>query len=143
MKRRNPIGVLVRLRGIREERARRALGRASQEEVRAEGVLASRQAEYRDRPAPPAELSPVELRALQLQGMRSYELLTEASAEYQRALEQVEEARRAWRRSRDELEAAERLERRRREEAARRARVAAQRALDQLVLTLRGRQPWK
>jgi flagellar biosynthesis chaperone FliJ len=136
------LGKLVRLREIREHQARRALGEANRRSLAARETLRVREEAHRQVPELPPVLSPVQLRALQLQGIRSLELLAEAAAAYAASLEETEHARHDWRQAHGQLESAKRLERRRREEAVRRARLAAQRSLDQLMLTLREGRRW-
>jgi flagellar biosynthesis chaperone FliJ len=135
-------GKLVRLREIREQQARRALGEANRRALAAREALEAREEAHRRTPELPAVLTPVQLRALQLQGIRSLELIAEAAAAHAASLEEVERARHSWREAHGELESAKRLEHRRREEATRRARLAAQRSLDQLMLVLREGRRW-
>lgn len=142
MKRRRSLVRLVRLREIRELQARRALGEANRRALVAKRELDEREREQREAPELPVILSPVQLRALQLSGIRSLELIAEAAAAYQASLEAAERARLGWTDARSRLESAKRLDQRRREEALRCARLAAQRSLDQLMLTLREGRRW-
>ncbi len=134
---------LIWLRGIRERQARSALGVANAQAASLRDELEARRRAHEERPEPPAELTAAQLRALQLQGIRSVELLAEAAAAYQAAREEAERARREWEQAHGRLESAKRLDHRRHVEAARRAEAAAQRSLDQLVLVLRERRRWR
>jgi flagellar biosynthesis chaperone FliJ len=143
MIRRNPATVLMRIRAFKENEALRRLGVARTREEAAAAELVAREQEYVSRPVPDGLLSPVELRALQLQGVRSMELLAEAATTSRRARQLTEDARRVWLKTRDELESVKRLDVRRRNEAARAARRAADRELDRLVVESQGREdPW-
>jgi flagellar biosynthesis chaperone FliJ len=142
MKRWRSLGRLVRLREIREQQARRTLGEANRRALEARDTLRAREEAHRQIPELPEVLTPVQLRALQLQGIRSLELIAEASAAHAASLEEAERARHDWREAHGQLESAKRLEQRRRAEAIRRARLAAQRSMDQLMLTLREGRRW-
>lgn len=139
---RNPLGRLVRLREIREEQARAALGAATRGATNAKSALDAAAAEYEARPALPELLTPAELRGLMLQGVRSQELVQAAAEGYHNALAQTDEARRAWSAASSDLRSAEKLDQRRRREGEHLAQVAADRALDEMVLTLRGIRRW-
>ncbi len=134
---------LIWLRGIRERQARSALGVANARAATMRDELEARRQAHEERAEPPAELTAAQLRALQLQGIRSVELLAEAAAAYQAAREEAERARREWEQAHGRLESAKRLDHRRHVEAARRAEAAAQRSLDQLILALRERRRWR
>ncbi|GIU99276.1 MAG: hypothetical protein KatS3mg014_0892 [Actinomycetota bacterium] len=134
---------LIWLRGIRERQARSALGAANVRAAAARDELEARRRAHEERADPPPELTAVQLRALQLQGIRSVELIAEAAAAYAAAREEAERARREWEQARARLESATRLDHRRRVEGARRAEAAAQRSLDQLVLALREHRRWR
>jgi flagellar biosynthesis chaperone FliJ len=136
------LGKLVRLREIREQQARRALGEANRRALAAREALEAREEAHRRVPELPEVLTPMQLRALQLQGIRSLELIAEAAAAHAASLEEAERARRDWQQAHGQVESAKRLEQRRKEEAVRRARLAAQRSLDQLMLTLREGRRW-
>lgn len=134
---------LIWLRGIRERQARSALGAANAGAAVARDELEDRRRIHEEHAGMPSELTAVQLRALQLQGIRSVELIAEAAAAYEAAREEAERARREWQQARGRLESAKRLQHRRELEAARRAEAAAQRALDQLVLALREHRRWR
>ncbi|MEA2532884.1 MAG: hypothetical protein QOJ93_695 [Actinomycetota bacterium] len=142
MSARNPLRRLLRLREIREDQARAALAGASRVSGAAAELLEVRTEEYESRPGLPEMLSPTELRGLMLQGVRSHELMSAAAEVYDRALGQTEVARRGWSAASSELRSAEKLDQRRRREADRTAQAAAERALDELVLTLRNLRRW-
>lgn len=137
MTRERSLRPLIWLRGIRERQARSVLGAANAGASLARDELEARRRAHEARAGLPPELTAVQLRALQLQGIRSVELIAEAAAAYAAAKEEVERARWEWEHARGQLESAKRLDHRRRLEAARRAEAAAQRTLDQLVLALR------
>ena len=139
---RNPLRRLLRLREIREDQARSTLAGASRSAGAAAQQLEARTEEHEARPGLPEMLSPAELRGLMLQGVRSYELITAAAEVYDRALGHAEVARRGWSAASSALRSAEKLDQRRRRESDRTAQAAAERALDELVLTLRNLRRW-
>jgi hypothetical protein len=131
---RDPLGVLARLRAIEEQRAQAAAARAQLAAQAAEHTAASARDAYAARPQPDLALTPVALRALQLQGTGALEVLQEALL----ARDEADHARRG---AQDALSMAtarrksvERLTQRRMVEASRAAQAAAQRSLDELVL---------
>ncbi len=136
-KKRDPIGTLLRIRGIRERQARGQLAQAQQQAAAAEDELAQRRQAYLERPAPSASLTPAQLRVLTLQGIRSMELLNDAAAAYEEEARRVQRARDAWINTTNQLQSAQRLGERRELDAAVAARKASDKALDELVLTLR------
>jgi flagellar biosynthesis chaperone FliJ len=133
----DPIGTLLRLRGIRERQARGELAVAQQQRAAADDELAQRRQAYLDRPQPATSLTPAQLRVLTLQGVRTLELLNAAADAYEEEARRERRAREAWITKTSELESAQRLSDRREIDAAVRARKAADKALDELVLTLR------
>ena len=137
---RNPFEALVRVRSIRERQARAELGRARGAQAEALAQLEEYRARFAGSPEPPAVLTPLQLHALHLTGVRGQELLEEAAAAVERARRHAEKQAQRWREAEGERAAAEKLARRRREEAMRAARAAAERALDDLFLVLRGRR---
>ena len=142
MSARNPLRRLLRLREIREDQARTALAGASRAATAAGDVAKAATEQHQARPGLPGMLSPAELRGLMLQGVRSHELMTAAAEAYGRALDQAQAARRGWSAASSELRSAEKLDQRRRRESERMAQTAAERALDELVLTLRNLRRW-
>jgi flagellar biosynthesis chaperone FliJ len=136
-KKRDPIATLLRLRGIREKQARGELAQAQQRTAAAADELAQRRHAYLERPAPTAALTPAQLRVLTLQGIRSMELLNEAAGAYEEEARREQRAREAWITTTNQLQSAQRLGERRELDAAVAARKASDKALDELVLTLR------
>jgi hypothetical protein len=136
-KKRDPIGTLLRIRGIREKQARGQLAQAQQQAAAAHDELSQRRQAYLDRPAPAASLTPAQLRVLTLQGIRSMELLNEAAGAYEEEARREQRAREAWITTTNQLQSAQRLGERRELDAAVAARKASDKALDELVLTLR------
>jgi flagellar export protein FliJ len=137
-----PLRRLLRVREIREEQARATLSLANRAATEAQGRLRDREREYDGLPGLPATLNPAQLRGLMLQGVAAHDLVHRASDEYLSALGQVEDARAGWSSASADLKSAEKLENRRRLEYERVARSAAERALDEMVLTMRGAQRW-
>jgi flagellar biosynthesis chaperone FliJ len=142
MSARNPLRRLLRLREIREDQARTTLAGASRAATAAGDVARAATEQHQTRPRLPGTLSPAELRGLMLQGVRSHELMTAAAEAYGRALDQAQVARRGWSAASSDLRSAEKLDQRRRRESERMAQTAAERALDELVLTLRNLRRW-
>lgn len=142
MSARNPLRRLLRLREIREDQALDRLAGASRAATAAGDLARAATEQHQARPGLPGTLSPAELRGLMLQGVRSHELMTAAAEAYGRALDQTQTARRAWSAAYSELRSAEKLDQRRRRESERMAQAAAERALDELVLTLRNLRRW-
>jgi flagellar biosynthesis chaperone FliJ len=136
-KKRDPIGTLLRIRGIRERQARGQLAVAQREAAAAADELAQRRQSYLERPAPASSLTPAQLRVLTLQGVRSMELLNEAADAYEEERRREQRARDAWINTTNQLQSAQRLDERRQLDAVVSARKAADKALDELVLTLR------
>ena len=115
---------------------------ASRAAASAADVARAATEEHEARPGLPRMLSPAELRGLMLQGVRSQELMTAAAQAYGRALDQTEAARRGWSAASSKLRSTEKLDQLRRRESERMAQAAAERALDELVLTLRNLRRW-
>jgi flagellar biosynthesis chaperone FliJ len=135
---RNPVASLLRLRSIREKQARRFLSQTQQEAMEAQRHVAERREQYERRPTGEGSmLTPLQLRTLQLQGIRSLELLAEAAAAYEHAELAKESARLSWMNAQTDLKSAEQLDQRRREEGALQARIASQRSLDELSVMMR------
>lgn len=141
MSRRPPLWGLLRMRRARRQQARGELGQAQVSEKVARTRLAElRAAQDRSRLDPALVLRPAQLRALHLQGIRSGELLDEAARLHVAATERLDAATDGWKKATAEADAAETLAARRRERTARDARVAAERALDDLNGMLRHRE---
>jgi flagellar export protein FliJ len=128
---------VLRLRSLAERQARGKLAESERELARAREILEHR----RQAPLPqvPAEvLSPLQLRVLSMQGVRSHELLVQAAAEAERNRTARDDAQRHWSDATRELKSTERLDERRRTQLADAARAAAERALDEMVVLRRG-----
>jgi flagellar biosynthesis chaperone FliJ len=128
---------VLRLRSLAERQARGRLAERERELAKAREMLEHR------RQVPPPEapadvLSPLQLRVLSMQGVRSHELLMEAAAEAERNRTARDEAQRHWSDATRELKSTERLEDRMRTQMADAARLAAERALDEMVVLRRG-----
>ena len=137
MSKRKSLGKLIRLRSIREREARISLGDAQQEQLEA---LHAAEAAARAKEAWVLEaLTPIELRAAQLMGLRLHELAEAADADHTLAQHRLAGARSAWSQASADLDGASHLEERRRREAAIMARSAAERALDDLEIVRHGR----
>jgi flagellar biosynthesis chaperone FliJ len=134
---RDPIGTLLRLRGIRERQALGVMASAQQDLAAADDELARKRRAYLERPEPASVLSPAQLRVLTLQGVRSLELLNDAAEAFEAEQRREQRARDAWMTTTNELQSAQHLDERRQLDAVVRARKAADKALDELVLTLR------
>ncbi|HWH33276.1 MAG TPA: hypothetical protein VNU01_11460 [Egibacteraceae bacterium] len=131
------LAAVLRLRSLAERKARGQLAHAEREAALAAEMLDRR----REAPPPavPSEvLTPLQLRALSLQGVRSHELLQAAAAEAQRTQKTRDQAHDHWAHASKEHKSAERLDERRRSQIAEQARVAAERALDEMVVLRRG-----
>jgi flagellar export protein FliJ len=137
MKQRNPIATLLRLRQIRERQRAGGLAAQQRAEARAVDELAARRRAHEERIHPTAQITAAELRVLQLQGIRSLELVSEAAVALEHEHDLTLEARRMWEDANRELKTVERLDERRRTEMALEARRAADRALDEIVVTRR------
>jgi flagellar biosynthesis chaperone FliJ len=137
--RENRLAAVLRLRTIQERRARGELARAEREQVLAEEMLERRR--QAPPPIPPRDvLTPLQLRALSLQGVASHELVLAAANGLDLARHARDTAHSQWSEASREQKATERLDERRRAQAAEHARVAAERALDELVVL---RQGWQ
>jgi flagellar biosynthesis chaperone FliJ len=135
---RDRLRVVLRLRELEERRAQAAAARAELARREAEEQVESRRAAYAARPVPLDRLSPLHLRALELQGVgaldelqNAHVYLDDVTAERDRA--DGDRSVAAVRRK-----SVERLRDRRREATTRAAQVAAQRSLDELSLLMRG-----
>ena len=138
MRPRNPLGALLRLRTARERQARGELGRAHQ----AEAAALARLEEVREqigRPNPADTLRPTQLRTLHLQGIRTQELVVEAARQHEDARIETERAADRWRSRATEADGVERLQADRSRRAAAKARLAADRGLDDLMALLHNR----
>ncbi|MFO7299357.1 MAG: hypothetical protein DIU67_004095 [Actinomycetes bacterium] len=135
--RRNRLDAVLRIRAIREQQARVRLARSLGEERAAAAAEAAAREAYEERPRPEGVLSAAQLLALQLQGVRSAELLEQAAEAHLRAQEMAAIDRLGWSKADAEHQAVDRLAERRRREVAQLAGRAADDALDDLVGLLR------
>jgi flagellar export protein FliJ len=140
VKKRDPIGALMKVRSYREKQARSELAAARLKVVEATGVVDTRRSEYEQRPGIAPVVSPDVLLTHQLAGTRSLERIAEAARTLECVRNDAEDSRGRWKVSKDHLRSAEKLADRRDEEATDRARLAAQKALDQLVVMMRKRR---
>lgn len=134
------IGAVVRVRRILERRALGGVAEGQQALREADGVVEDRRQAHLARPTGPVELDATTLRALQLQGLGSHELVEAAEGARAVAEHRVEELRRAWSLASVRRKSVERLAERRAHEEAAAAERAAARALDELVLQRRERR---
>ncbi len=137
--RKNPFDVLVRLRKIDEKMARAELANKRRAHDQARRKLEELKSKHREEIDVGELLGPVNLRSLQLRGMGSYEMLTEAADVYRHSERAMHAKAEAWRRAASDVDAAERLDERRRKELARDAAKAAQKSLDDLMGMLHAR----
>ena len=137
---RNPLAALLRIRGIRERQARADLGHANAQHEQARQTLRAMKTQLRNQTPPHELLTPQQLEVLRLQGIKSVEMLREAADAYEAAEQHRRQQAEQWRRASADRDAAEKLDQRRREEAAKIAVAASERALDDLVISLRHRR---
>ncbi len=139
MKRKNPFDVLVRLRSIDERVARARLASTRQAHDKARRKLEELKAKHSEDIDPGEILGSVNLRSLQLRGLSSYEMVTEAAEVFRRSERAMNAKSEAWRRAAADVDAAERLDERRKQEMAREAAKAAEKSLDDLFSMLHTR----
>jgi flagellar biosynthesis chaperone FliJ len=139
MKKKNPFDVLVRLRSIDERMARAQLATSRQAHDQARRKLEELKEKHQEEIEVGELLGPVNLRSLQLRGMGSYELLTEAARVYRNSERAMNSRAESWRRAAADVDAAERLDERRKQELARDAAKAAEKSLDDLIGMLHAR----
>lgn len=139
MKRRDPLRVVIRLRGLKERSARIELGKAVKQREEATETLRRRIEERDNVPAVGGGLTPVELLSLHLRGIKSEELIQEAAAAMRRADDRLTASRSGWQRASAELDAAEELDRRKTERRVNRAERIAEKVMDDLMMLRRGR----
>ncbi|MDJ0924469.1 MAG: hypothetical protein QNJ77_07905 [Acidimicrobiia bacterium] len=137
--RKNPFDVLVRLRKIDEKIARSELANKRRAHELARRKLEELKAKHREEIDVGELLGPVNLRSLQLRGMGSYEMLSEAAEVYQHSERAMHAKAEQWRRAAADVDAAERLDERRKQEMARDAAKAAEKSLDDLMSMLHSR----
>lgn len=138
MARRDPLRSVLRLRKIRERQAEAELAEHHQRVEAARAELARRRSALDSHRAP--ELMAMEatrLRALQLSGVRSVEMVELARQEVRKAVDELDAATQRWSSASAGRKTAERLSDRRRADAAVVALRASHKSLDELVVLLR------
>lgn len=139
MKRKNPFDVLVRLRSIDEKMARAQLANSRKAHERARRKLEELKEQHSEGIEVGELLGPVNLRSLQLRGMGSYEMLSEAGRVFHHSEQALRSRADSWRRAAADVDAAERLDENRKQELAREAAKAADKSLDDLIGMLHSR----
>ena len=134
----NPLAALLRLRTSLERRARGELGLAHEAEAAALARLEAVRARIGDA-VPSDTLRPAQLRTLHLQGIRTQELVADAARQHESARVDTERAAERWRNRSAEADGVEELLADRSRRAAAKARVAADRGLDDLMAMLHKR----
>ncbi len=140
-KRRDPIRTVLRLRGIREKQHMAEVAKVNQKISEARERIEERRAGYQERRAPETMVDPARLRAIQLSGIHSHELLQMATEELIKTEHELTEARQRWADASAKRKSAERLNDKRNSDAAAAALRASQRSLDDLVVTVWGHHP--
>jgi flagellar biosynthesis chaperone FliJ len=129
---------LAKVRAIREQQARAGLGGAIRDANSAK--LSRADLEKRlERETGVEELRPAQLAALHLQGIASKEALDHASVVVREAERRLNDARYGWQRTAADLDSVEELEERMNQASVVRARLVAEKALDELVTLKRAR----
>jgi hypothetical protein len=129
---------LARVRAIREQQARAGLGRALKDADSANNSRSDLEKRL-ERDIGPDDLRPAQLAALHLQGIASKEILEHASVVVREAERRLNDARYGWQRTAADLDSVEELEERMNQVTVVRARLAAEKALDELVTLRRTR----
>lgn len=124
--------VVLRVRRALERRAKAQTARAETELHEAVEAARERARIHDQRETGGGALTPLQLRALQIQGMASWTSVAEASVAADRARQLRDERRDAQRRAAIDRRATERMLERRQDEAAVVAAATAQRVLDDL-----------
>lgn len=133
------LAAVLRLRSLAERQAAGALARGERDLQQARRRVAEREAAARLPVGPPA-LRPQQLRVLELQRLAGHELVEQAQSTAEQADATRQERMRAWSLASTSRRSAERLVERRDAAAARAARAAADRALDEIAI-IRWRAP--
>jgi hypothetical protein len=140
MRRGNPFSVLRRLRAIDEKLERAKLANTREAHDRARQRLEEMKAIHREDIDLGGILGPMELRALQLRGVSSSEMLGDAARVFQQSERQLRARSDSWRKAAADVDAAERLDNRRRQEMARAAVKSTEKSLDDLMSMLHARK---
>ena len=139
-RKRNPMERLRRLREIKERTERLELGKAHVEDAEAQAAAEeARREEERDR-LPTDLIRPAQLRAMQLMGVRLTEIRKAAEAAREESRMKLKAQTESWQRAAVDRDAAEALSERRKRADATVARMAAERALDDLQIVTRRRR---
>lgn len=141
MKRDSRLDAVLRLRVVKEQRARAAMLKERLEQDEAIRRVHERRASLAALRMPSEEVRPAVLRSMQLRGIAATELLANAAEEQRIATERLEEARKHWQRLIAERDATDELMQKRATAAAHLARMAAERSLDRLVSARFGEKP--
>lgn len=131
--------VVLRVRRALERRAQGHAARAEAELLEAVERTRQRARAHDQREKGSGTLSPLQLRALQIQGMASWSSVAEASVAADRARQLRDDRRDAQRRASIDRRATERMVERREERDAAVAAATAQRVLDDLTVARWGR----
>ncbi len=136
----SPLARLLRLRQIREKAARIEMAHARQgQQEAAEREEIARRAED-DFVGPLDLMRPAQLTAMRLMGVRLHEIREAACADHDEAQRRLDVRRDSWRKTSVELEGTEALQDKRNRAAALAARIAAERALDDIQIVRRRRE---
>ncbi len=133
VRKKNPFDVLVRLRSIDEKMARAQLANSRKAHDMARRKLEELKEQHNEGIEVGELLGSVNLRSLQLRGMGSYEMLTEAARVFHNSEQAMRSRAESWRRAAADVAAAERLDEHRKQELARDAAKAAEKSLDDLI----------
>ena len=120
---------VMRLRVIREQRARAAVLKERLQQDEAVRRVHERRAALAAVRMPGEEIRPATLRSMQLRGLAAGELLESAAEEQRIATERLEDARRQWHRVVADRDATDELLKRRSDAAAHLARMASELSL--------------
>ncbi|MEO1062735.1 MAG: hypothetical protein AAFZ07_15075 [Actinomycetota bacterium] len=138
MARRDPLETVLRLRRIREQQAEADVAEHQRRVEEARASLARRRQQVEDdRSAELVAMEAARLRALQLSGVRSVELMELAREEVRKAVDELDASTRRWSQASAGRKTAERLSDRRHADAAVVAVRAGHKSLDELVSLLR------
>lgn len=143
MKRRSRLEAVQRVRKIREDQARAEAARARLERERAAAEVDQRQTELEEvarLPLAARSLPPLLLTALYLQGLASNDLLELATDEHERTVDRQRQATKRVKDAAIKRRSIERLANRREAEAIAASRAAAERAMDELMVLMQGRE---
>jgi flagellar export protein FliJ len=136
--RRDSLRTVLRLRRIREQQAEADLAEHRRRVDQARATLAERRQQVEnERSAELVAMEAARMRALQLSGIRSVEMMELAREEVRRAVDELDASTRRWSKASAGRKTAERLSDRRHADAAAVAMRASHKSLDELVSLLR------